>query len=161
MNEVMIPQTVPKRPMNGAALPVVARKPRPRSRRRVSRDPVQPSLGLLDAVVRRNGWGRQVDSFETQLAVVGWNEPLEAVFIRAPRFVDLGPQVEVLARVGPEPVLVRQDRILAGTFHPELSGDDRLHGAFLDLAARRAAPAGRRRDGQQARSRSIGRSTAP
>ena len=125
------------------------------------RDPVQPSLGLLDAVVRRNGWGRQVDSFETRLAVVGWPEPLDAVFIRAPRFVDLGPAVAVLARVGPEPVLVRQDRILAGTFHPELSGDDRLHGAFLDLAARRAAPAGRRRDGQQARPRSIGRSAAP
>ena len=123
-------------------------------------DPAQPSLGLLDAVVRRNGWGRQVDSFETRLAVSGWDAPLEAVFIRAPRFVELGPEVEVMSRVGPEPVLVRQDRILAGTFHPELSGDARLHGAFLDLAARRAAPAGRRRDGQ-AKSRSIGRSAAP
>jgi len=124
-------------------------------------DPVQPSLGLLDAVVRRNGWGRQVDSFETQLEIQGWDAPLEAVFIRAPRFVDLGPEIEVLARVGAEPVLIRQDRILAGTFHPELSGDDRLHGAFLDLAARRAAPAGRRKDGELARPRSIGRYAAP
>ncbi len=97
-------------------------------------NPPQPSLGLLDAVVERNGWGRQVDSFETRLAVPALGGPVEAVFIRAPRFRSLGHDVTVLARIRREPVLVRQGRILAMTFHPELTGDGRLHRHFLELA---------------------------
>jgi pyridoxal 5'-phosphate synthase pdxT subunit len=92
--------------------------------------PSQPSLGLLDASVERNAFGRQVDSFETSLDVPALGGSLEAVFIRAPRFRALGPGVEVLARLGSEPVLVRQGRVLAATFHPELAGDPRLHALF-------------------------------
>jgi 5'-phosphate synthase pdxT subunit len=104
-------------------------------------DPPQPSLGLLDVVIRRNAYGRQVDSFEAPLVIEGWESPLDAVFIRAPRFVSVGPGVEVLARLGAEPVLVRQDRILAGTFHPELTADGRLHRFFVELAGRGTAAA--------------------
>lgn len=103
--------------------------------------PAQPSLGLLDAVVQRNAWGRQVDSFEAEVEVSGWNEPLRAVFIRAPRFRSVGPEVEVLCRLHGEPVLVRSGRILAATFHPELSGDERLHRRFLELAEDAERPA--------------------
>ena len=99
-------------------------------------DPAQPSLGLLDAVVQRNGYGRQVDSFETDLEWVGHAGPLRAIFIRAPRFRALGPEVEVLARLDGEPVLVQQGRILAGTFHPELTDDGRVHQHFVELAGR-------------------------
>ena len=101
------------------------------------RDPAQPSVGLIDAVIRRNAFGRQVDSFETRLALNGSETPLPAVFIRAPRFVELGPHVEVLARLDGEPVLVRQDRVLAATFHPELTHDRRLQRMFLDMATTR------------------------
>jgi 5'-phosphate synthase pdxT subunit len=97
-------------------------------------DPVQPGLGLLDARIARNAFGRQVDSFEADLDVRGYNEPLRAVFIRAPRFRELGSQVEVLSRFEGEPVLVRQGNVLACTFHPELTQDDRLHRLFLELA---------------------------
>jgi pyridoxal 5'-phosphate synthase pdxT subunit len=96
-------------------------------------DPVQPSLGLLDVTVRRNAFGRQVDSFETELALAGDAVPLPAVFIRAPRLVRVGAGVEILARLDGEPVLVRQGRILAATFHPELTGDRRLQARFLAL----------------------------
>jgi len=99
------------------------------------RGPAQPSLGLLDATIRRNGYGRQVDSFEASLDIAGDEEPMRAVFIRAPRFESLGPGVEVLARLAGEPVLVRQGKILAGTFHPELSDDPRLHRQFVGLAS--------------------------
>jgi 5'-phosphate synthase pdxT subunit len=97
--------------------------------------PEQPSLGLLDAVVERNAYGRQRESFETKLDVAAVGGSIEAVFIRAPRFLSLGPGVEVLGRLDGEPVLVRQERVLAGTFHPELTGDSRLHGYFLELTA--------------------------
>jgi len=95
-------------------------------------DPVQPSLGLLDAVVRRNAYGRQVDSFETQLELVGSAVVLPAVFIRAPRFVSLGSEVEVLATFDGEPVLVRQGRVFAATYHPELTDDLWLHRLFVE-----------------------------
>jgi 5'-phosphate synthase pdxT subunit len=98
------------------------------------RGPSQPSLGLLDAVIERNGYGRQADSFETALDVAGLDGPLRAVFIRAPRFLALGPNVEVLARHRGEPVLVREGRILAATFHPEIAGDDRLHQRWVEWA---------------------------
>jgi 5'-phosphate synthase pdxT subunit len=104
--------------------------------------PEQPSLGLLDAAIERNAYGRQRDSFETLLELPALGEgPIQAVFIRAPRFHAVGPGVEVLGRLDGEPVLVREGGILAGTFHPELTGDGRLHRYFVGMAA--AAPAAR------------------
>ncbi|MFM9084302.1 MAG: pyridoxal 5'-phosphate synthase glutaminase subunit PdxT [Actinomycetota bacterium] len=92
----------------------------------------QISLSVLDIVVRRNAFGRQVDSFEAEIdTVVG---PFHGVFIRAPRIETTGPGVEVLGRLGDEPVLVREGRVLAASFHPELSGDARLHRLFLQCA---------------------------
>ncbi|MBI2298955.1 MAG: pyridoxal 5'-phosphate synthase glutaminase subunit PdxT [Armatimonadetes bacterium] len=92
-------------------------------------------LGLLDARIARNAYGRQIDSFEADLDIA----PLEggayrAVFIRAPRFAAVGDGVEVLAANGEEPVLVRQGNLVAGTFHPELTNDDRVHAWFCSLA---------------------------
>jgi pyridoxal 5'-phosphate synthase pdxT subunit len=93
--------------------------------------PSQPSLGLLDAVVERNGYGRQADSFEAELDAPGFDGPLRGVFIRAPLLKATGPAVEVLARWQDEPVLVRQGRVFAATFHPEMAADDRLHRLLL------------------------------
>ena len=101
--------------------------------------PAQKSLGLLDATIERNAYGRQVDSFETVLDCPAAGGAFPAVFIRAPRFLHLGPDVEVLARIGDEPVVVRQDGVLLLTFHPELSGDDRIHRLFLDMVDGRRA----------------------
>jgi 5'-phosphate synthase pdxT subunit len=95
--------------------------------------PGQPLLGLLDVAVRRNGYGRQVASFEADLTLPGGEEPLRGVFIRAPLITDRGPGVEVLAELAGDPVLVREGRILAASFHPELTGDARVHERFLDL----------------------------
>jgi 5'-phosphate synthase pdxT subunit len=97
------------------------------------RSPAQPSLGLLDATIERNAYGRQVDSFEARLEVAALGGSVQAVFIRAPRFRALGPGVTVLAELGGEPVLVREGRVLAGTFHPELADDDRLHRYFVGM----------------------------
>jgi pyridoxal 5'-phosphate synthase pdxT subunit len=98
------------------------------------RGPQQPSLGLLDAVVARNAYGRQADSFETSVDVAALEGgPLRVAFIRAPRFVAVGPSVEVLARRDGEPVLVRQGSVVAATFHPEITLDDRLHAHILSL----------------------------
>lgn len=93
----------------------------------------QPLLGALDIVVQRNAFGRQNDSFEAELDVAGLDEPFHAVFIRAPWVEKTGTGVEILARVDDHPVMVRQGRILAGSFHPELTDDDRIHRLFLDL----------------------------
>lgn len=98
------------------------------------RGPHQPSVGLLDVVVDRNAYGRQVDSFEAELALRDESRPLRAVFIRAPRLRELGPDVETLARFETHPVLLRQGRILAASFHPELGEDRRLHRMFLNMA---------------------------
>jgi 5'-phosphate synthase pdxT subunit len=94
-------------------------------------NPKQAGLGALDIGIRRNAYGRQVDSSirEGQLA----GSPLEMVFIRAPKIERIGPNVEVLATEGNDPVAVRQGRTMAATFHPELSEDTRIHQAFLDL----------------------------
>lgn len=96
-------------------------------------NPPQPSLGALDMRIRRNAYGRQLESSirfgKTQLG----EEPLEMVFIRAPRIERVGAGVEVLASAGDDPVLVRQGKIMAATFHPELSEDTRVHAAFLNL----------------------------
>ena len=91
-------------------------------------------LGLVDVSVRRNAFGRQVASFETDLAVEGETEPLRAVFIRAPWIDEIGPGVEVLAEVDGHPVLAREGRFLVAAFHPELTDDTRLHEKFLELA---------------------------
>jgi 5'-phosphate synthase pdxT subunit len=90
-------------------------------------------LGLVDLAVRRNAYGRQVASFETDLELEGEDEPLRGVFIRAPRVADAGPAVEVLAEHDGEPVLLRDGRFLVASFHPELTDDTRVHELFLDL----------------------------
>ena len=99
--------------------------------RRVA-DPEQPSLGLLDVDVERNAYGRQNESFETDLSWNGQESSFRGVFIRAPRISRIGAAVTVLARVDGDPVLVRGERILAASFHPELTPDDRLHRYFLE-----------------------------
>ncbi len=99
--------------------------------------PDQRSFGALDVTVRRNGYGRQLDSFETELHVDGFDEPFHGVFIRAPRVESVGPAVAVLAEHHGDPVLVRQGPVLAASFHPELAGDSRLHRSFLDLVKER------------------------
>jgi pyridoxal 5'-phosphate synthase pdxT subunit len=94
----------------------------------------QRSFGVLDAVVRRNGYGRQAQSFEADLVFGSGEAPrLPAVFIRAPRVVSVGPSVEVLASLDDSPVLVRQGTVLASSFHPELTPDRRVHSMFADL----------------------------
>ncbi len=95
--------------------------------------PPQRSLGLLDAVVERNAYGRQIDSaiLESDTTLPGG--PLEMVFIRAPRIVQIGKEVDVLAEREGFPTLVRQGHVMAATFHPELSADRRVHKAFVDV----------------------------
>lgn len=94
--------------------------------------PDQRSFGVLDVRVRRNAFGRQVDSFEAAIDVAGVSGgPVDAVFIRAPFVESAGPSVEVLASVDGHPVLVRQGPVLASAFHPELSDDLRVHQLFL------------------------------
>ena len=90
-------------------------------------------LGLVDLTVERNAYGRQVASFEADLALEGEDEPLRGVFIRAPRVREVGPEVEVLAELDGEPVLVRDGRFLVASFHPELTDDTRIHERFLEL----------------------------
>jgi len=90
-------------------------------------------LGLLDLEVSRNAYGRQVASFEADLELAGEDKPLRGIFIRAPRVAEVGPEVEVLAELDGEPVLLRQGRVLVAAFHPELTDDTRVHERFLDL----------------------------
>jgi pyridoxal 5'-phosphate synthase pdxT subunit len=90
-------------------------------------------LGLIDLSVERNAYGRQVASFEADLELADDSEPLRGVFIRAPRVLDAGPDVEVLAEHAGEPVLLRDGRFLVASFHPELTGDTRVHERFLEL----------------------------
>jgi 5'-phosphate synthase pdxT subunit len=105
------------------------------------RHPAQRSLGLLDATVERNAYGRQIDSTILTEPTTLPGGPLEMVFIRAPRITATGPDVDVLARREEFPVLVRQGHLLAATFHPELSHDRRVHRLFVDtvISARQAA----------------------
>jgi 5'-phosphate synthase pdxT subunit len=104
--------------------------------------PEQPSLGLIDIEIERNAYGRQKESFETTVPVAGnaaWGrdaEPMHLVFIRAPRIRGCGPGVDVLLRLGEEPILVREGGVTAATFHPEMSRDRRVHQLFCqDVAA--------------------------
>jgi 5'-phosphate synthase pdxT subunit len=96
-------------------------------------NPDQPGLNALDITIERNAYGRQIDStiLETETALGG--EPLEMVFIRAPRIESVGEGVEILAKRGDDPVLVRKGIVMAATFHPELSADTRVHAEFLKL----------------------------
>ena len=90
-------------------------------------------LGLADLEVDRNAYGRQVASFEADLTVDGEQRPFRGVFIRAPRVREVGPDVEVLAELDGEPVLLRDGRVLVAAFHPELTDDSRIHERFLEL----------------------------
>jgi 5'-phosphate synthase pdxT subunit len=103
-------------------------------------NPGQAGLGAIDIGIRRNAYGRQLDSSirEGKFLEDAQESPLEMVFIRAPKIERVGPAVEVLATEGPDPVAVRQGRIMAATFHPELSDDTRIHRAFLDLVQNKA-----------------------
>jgi 5'-phosphate synthase pdxT subunit len=99
-------------------------------------NPRQVGLGALDIRIRRNAYGRQIDSSIRQGKLLQGNQgdsPLEMVFIRAPKIERIGATVEVIATEGADPVVVRQGRVMAATFHPELSDDPRVHQAFLDL----------------------------
>lgn len=93
--------------------------------------PAQPLLGVLDVVVERNAFGRQVESFEDEVVVEGLDDPFPAVYIRAPWIDKVGAGVEVLASSDGHPVMVRQGSILATSFHPELTTDTRIHRMFL------------------------------
>jgi len=96
-------------------------------------NPRQQGLNAIDISIRRNAYGRQIDSAILQAPSTLGDEPLEMVFIRAPRIERVGQGVEVLASRDRDPVLVRQGNVLAATFHPELSSDPRVHAAFLKL----------------------------
>lgn len=93
----------------------------------------QRCFGALDVVVRRNAYGRQIDSFETELEVEGSEHPVPAVFIRAPSIESLGSDVRVLSHEGERACLVRQGRVLAASFHPELTRDTVVHRLFMDI----------------------------
>jgi 5'-phosphate synthase pdxT subunit len=108
------------------------------SREAVDGVPDQLLLGHIDVSVRRNGYGRQVRSFEADLDLAGDEKPLRGVFIRAPRVVEAGPMVETLAELDGEPVLLREGRILVAAFHPELTDDLRVHDRFLELVREEA-----------------------
>ncbi len=96
-------------------------------------NPHQPGLNAIDITIRRNAYGRQIDSSIVESASALGGGPLEMVFIRAPRIEKVGPDVEVLAKRGDDPVLVRKGSVMAATFHPELSSDTRVHREFLKL----------------------------
>lgn len=96
-------------------------------------NPKQPGLNAIDITIRRNAYGRQIDSTIVAAFTKLGSEPLEMVFIRAPRIENVGQNVEVLAKRGDDPVLVRQGNVMAATFHPELSQDKRVHQEFLKL----------------------------
>ena len=96
-------------------------------------NPRQPGLNAIDIMIRRNAYGRQIDSTILESSSTFGGEPLEMVFIRAPRIESIGKDVEVLAKRGNDPVLVRQGKVMAATFHPELSEDSRVHAEFLKL----------------------------
>jgi pyridoxal 5'-phosphate synthase pdxT subunit len=96
-------------------------------------NPPQQSLGAMDISIRRNAYGRQLESSIREAETKLGRKPLEMVFIRAPKIVDTGKGVEILARSGDDPVLVRQGKIMAATFHPELSEDTRVHQEFVTM----------------------------
>jgi pyridoxal 5'-phosphate synthase pdxT subunit len=102
--------------------------------------PEQRPLQAIDIVAQRNGFGRQVHSFEAPVHIVGEEPDMTGVFIRAPRIVEVGDDVEVIATMGEEPVAAASGTIMVATFHPELTGDDRLHRRFCERVAAVAQP---------------------
>ncbi len=96
----------------------------------------QPRLGLLEMRVKRNAFGRQVDSFQTPLSIEGFEQPFPALFIRAPILESVGAGVEVLAEYQHQIVLARKERLLVSSFHPELTQDTRLHQFFLEAVVK-------------------------
>jgi 5'-phosphate synthase pdxT subunit len=103
-------------------------------------------LGVLDVRTTRNAFGRQLRSFEAELNLTGFDEPLHAVFIRAPWVAEVGPDVEVLGKIDGHPVAIRQGNVLAVSFHPELAGERRLHKLLLAAnGAGQSSPAGSHR----------------
>jgi 5'-phosphate synthase pdxT subunit len=96
-------------------------------------NPKQAGLGAIDIGVRRNAYGRQADSSIREGRLTQGESPIEMVFIRAPKIERVGAGVEVMATEGNDPVAVRQGKVMAATFHPELSADPRVHQAFLDM----------------------------
>lgn len=101
----------------------------------------EPFLGLMDLGVARNAYGRQRDSFVSLLSI-GESEPFPGIFIRAPRVMETGSEVQILTRQDAAPVFLRQGHIVATAFHPELTGDGRVHERFLDLCVKAAGVAG-------------------
>lgn len=101
--------------------------------KRIANYPDQYSFGLMDITVERNAYGRQVESFEVDLDIKAIGDKFKAIFIRAPKIVECGEKVEVLAKYDGSPVLVQQDSLLAGSFHPELGTDLRVHEYFLRM----------------------------
>lgn len=93
----------------------------------------QESLGVIDIKVMRNAYGRQVDSFDEMVEIKGFDKPFKAVFIRAPRVDDWGPEVEVLSMLDNHPIMLRQKNVLVTSFHPELTDDTRVHEYFLKM----------------------------
>ncbi len=106
-------------------------------------NPAQKGIGALDITVRRNAYGRQIDSTIVEGPSTLPGAPLEQVYIRAPRIERVGPEVEVLAERDGYPVLIRQGKLMAATFHPELSPDTRVHAEFLKLVEKYAAKPGK------------------
>lgn len=101
--------------------------------RKITGKNVPTALGLIDMTIDRNSYGSQMDSFEALVKVNGLKSPLAVAFIRAPKITATGKKTEVLATYGENPILVRQGKILAATFHPELRGETKLHEMFLKL----------------------------
>ena len=95
----------------------------------------QKPLGLIDIEVRRNGYGRQIDSFESDLSIDGFDGSFRGIFIRAPLVETTGEEVEVLAEIDGRPVMCRQDSTIVTSFHPELADDDRIHAEFLEMVS--------------------------
>tara|TARA_B100000586_G_scaffold266437_1_gene239554 strand:- start:319 stop:894 length:576 start_codon:yes stop_codon:yes gene_type:complete len=95
----------------------------------------QKPLNLIDIEVRRNGYGRQIDSFETDLSIEGFDSSFRGVFIRAPLVEGVSEEVEVLAEVNGRPVMCRQNSTIVTSFHPELADDDRIHAEFLEMVS--------------------------
>ena len=95
----------------------------------------QKPLNLMGIEIRRNGYGRQIDSFESDLSIEGFDTSFRGIFIRAPLVEGVSEEVEVLAEVNGRPVMCRQGSIIATSFHPELADDDRIHAEFLEMVS--------------------------
>ena len=95
----------------------------------------QKPLNLMGVEIRRNGYGRQIDSFESDLSIEGFDTSFRGIFIRAPLVEAVSEEVEVLAEVNGRPVMCRQGSIIATSFHPELADDDRIHAEFLEMVS--------------------------